>query len=110
MQFPTLVYKKDGPYNAGGSKTYDFREVKDSASLDEFLEDGWLLTLAEAMKPTPKKPIIVIAENVTVDQKDDQPPSRNELEQQAKELNIKFDGRTTDKRLLEQINEALSAD
>jgi len=38
---------------------------------------------------------------------DDAPPTRTELEQQATLLGIKFDGRTTDKRLLERINEAM---
>ena len=35
------------------------------------------------------------------------PPTREELEEKANELGIKFDGRTTDRKLLEKIEEAL---
>jgi hypothetical protein len=38
---------------------------------------------------------------------EDAPPSREELETKATELGIKFDKRTTDKRLLDKITEAL---
>lgn len=38
---------------------------------------------------------------------DDTPPTRAELEQQATILGLKFDGRTTDKRLLERITETM---
>ena len=38
---------------------------------------------------------------------DDAPPTREELEAQAVKLGIKFDGRTTDRRLLDRINEAM---
>ncbi len=38
---------------------------------------------------------------------DDAPPTRDELEAQAVKLGLKFDGRTTDKRLLDRINEAM---
>jgi hypothetical protein len=36
---------------------------------------------------------------------EDAPPTRAELEQMAKELNIKFDGRTSDKKLIAAIAE-----
>ena len=38
---------------------------------------------------------------------DDAPPTREELEQKATELGLKFDGRTSDKRLLARIETAL---
>lgn len=38
---------------------------------------------------------------------DDAPPTREELERKAKELGIKFDGRTGDKRLATLIAEAV---
>jgi hypothetical protein len=38
---------------------------------------------------------------------DDAPPTREELEEKARELGIKFDGRTGDKLLLKRITEAL---
>lgn len=44
---------------------------------------------------------------VTVPTDDNAPPTRAELEQQATLLGLKFDGRTTDKRLLERITETM---
>ena len=38
---------------------------------------------------------------------DDAPPTRAELEQKARELGVKFDGRTTDGALLRRINAAM---
>jgi hypothetical protein len=40
--------------------------------------------------------------------KDDAPPTREELEAQATELDIVFDGRTSDAKLKERIDEALA--
>lgn len=40
---------------------------------------------------------------------DDAPPTRAELEAKAKELGIKFDGRTGDKKLGQLIQDKLSA-
>jgi imidazolonepropionase-like amidohydrolase len=44
---------------------------------------------------------------VTVTTDDNAPPTRAELEQQATLLGLKFDRRTTDKRLLERITETM---
>ena len=52
----------------------------------------------------PVEPIVSVSVEVP---EDDAPPTRAELEQQATLLGVKFDGRTTDKRLLERINEAM---
>ena len=41
------------------------------------------------------------------DSDENAPPSREELEQKANELGIKFDGRTTDRKLLEKIEEVM---
>lgn len=50
----------------------------------------------KANKPAPPAP---------VDEKS--PPTREEMEQQATLLGLKFDRRTSDRRLLERINEAM---
>lgn len=48
-----------------------------------------------------------VAESAVEMTNENAPPNRQELEQQAALLGIKFDGRTSDKRLLERINEAM---
>lgn len=52
----------------------------------------------KAKKPPPPPP-------APVDEKS--PPTREEMEQQATLLGLKFDRRTSDRRLLERINEAM---
>jgi hypothetical protein len=59
---------------------------------------------ANKPKAEPVEPIVSVSVEVP---EDDAPPTRAELEQQATLLGVKFDGRTTDKRLLERINEAM---
>lgn len=44
-----------------------------------------------------------------VETEDNSAPTRVELETMATELGIKFDGRTTDKRLADKIDQALGA-
>jgi hypothetical protein len=48
-----------------------------------------------------------VAREASVVPEENAPPTREELEAKATELGIKFDGRTTDKRLLDKITEAL---
>lgn len=50
--------------------------------------------------------VVQIVEEVP---EDDAPPTRAELEAKAKELGIKFDGRTSDKKLGQLIQDKLSA-
>lgn len=52
-----------------------------------------------------KKPSPPPAPPAPVDEKS--PPTREEMEQQATLLGLKFDRRTSDRRLLERINEAM---
>jgi hypothetical protein len=69
-------------------------------------------------KRKPSKPIDGINHRLLREQKlakevveveDNSAPTRAELETMATELGIKFDGRTTDKRLSDKIDQALGA-
>ena len=94
-EFPTLVYKDKGPYQRIGG-TYDFRSVRDKSEYDDALASGWRATLSE-----------IVEGKQAQDIPDDVPLSRAELESKANEFGIKFDGRTTDKKLASMIYEAL---
>ena len=93
MQFPILVYRCPGPHQGrDGGKSYNFKQAVDKPAYDALLADGWHGTYAEAS---------------SLVEKEDQPeaqdaiaaPTRSELEQKARELGIKFDGRTRDAKL-----------
>jgi hypothetical protein len=99
-QFPTLVYKGRGPHSRAGG-TYDYTDVANQKDLEAKLADGWFSTLPEAIDAHDKPVEVVKSEDNT-------PPTRKELEVKAKELNIKFDKKTTDAELGAAITAALT--
>lgn len=66
--------------------------------IEAHLAEGWVKTLAETVAPVEDVPFI---------DEGDMQPTRDEMEIKAKELGLKFDGRTSDKKLLSMIDEAL---
>lgn len=115
MQFPTFVYKPHGPGKFKG-KRYSYRAVEDEAERQLMLKEGWMATREEACGFA--APIAAPIEPEKVEEKleemvaevDEAPPTREELEQMAKELGIKFDGRTSDKKLIALIGEKVEGD
>lgn len=100
MPFEEVVYRGFGPHqrNGGGFSTLG---VNSEEELAKALADGWFRTLPEAIEAhdNPKAVGEVPA--------DDAPPTRQEMEQKAKELGLKFDGRTSDRKLGDLIAKAL---
>lgn len=94
MLNPTMVYKAPGRHKIG-RKYYDYKVVA-ALDVDSFLADGWFRTPAEAD-----------AGEIFLD---DEPPTRGELELKAEEVGVDFDGRTSDRLLLERITEKLNDD
>jgi len=117
MKFPTLVFKMPGTVlHPKGS--HKFAQAKSQDELDSYLADGWFLTIDEAAEAmdeidlTPHrrlKKVIRKRSPKAVEKSDDDilPPTRLEMEIKASLLGIKYDGRTSDKKLLERIEEAL---
>lgn len=111
--FPMLVYKCPGEHHAHDGATYKYRSASSQEELDKLSEDGWHNSLVKAVeafkapaKEDVKEPEIVIDEELS--QADESaPPTREEMETKAKELGLKFDGRTSDAKLLKLINESL---
>ncbi len=95
-----MVFKVPGKH-VRPNGTYDFTGVSNAEELAAKLKEGWFLTLAEAIEP--KKETFV----ATTETDDTAPPTRQELEQKATELGIKFDGRFSDKKISQLIEEAL---
>lgn len=107
MKFPALVYRCPGDHQMPGG-TYSYLGVKDSDALESAIKDGWFKSLSEAesgKRESATKP----EEEKVVEVSDDASPTREELEQQANELKIKYDGRTSDAKLLKLINDKLNA-
>lgn len=128
--FPQLIYRAPGPI-VRARHSYAAKAVKSQQELEINIDQGWFTTLEEALeaagprasrvsklrsKPVrkPSQPFTrerakpqaaALVKDATVD--DNQAPTRSEIEQKAIELGVKFDGRTTDKKLLERIERAL---
>lgn len=89
MNFPTIVYKLKGPHFRKGG-TFDYCGAADQDTYEKLKSEGWLDSLEPAAVPA-----------------DDAAPTSAEIEAKAAELGIKFDGRTTDAKLLARIDEEL---
>jgi hypothetical protein len=98
MEFPRFVFKTPGSQQHAKG-TYESLLTHDDADHAGKLSEGWFNTLPEA--------IAGVAAEVEAED-DNSPPTRAELEEKAKSLNIAFDGRTSDAKLLSKINEALA--
>ena len=104
MEFPVFVYRCPGAHFGPPGATYDSAIAEDSKELEQLLEDGWSESLVKAVDKflNPSKSVDDSTESV-----DDSPVTREELELKARELGVKFDGRTTDALLLKRIEEAI---
>jgi len=95
MDYPRLVFKVPGTFDCHFG-TYDYRVVKDDGELEVALVDGWFLTISEASAP---KQELAQKNQASLEST----VSRKDLELKASELGIKFDGRTTDAKLVRLI-------
>lgn len=102
MSYPTLMYRCPGAHFAHDGHTYSYCAAADEDQAAKLASEGWSLTLIGAVEAL-IKPVAA----PVVEESDDEPASREELESMATELSIKFDGRTTDAALLKKINAAL---
>ncbi len=64
MEFPTIFYRKPGPY-AGPGMTYDTIGVTDSAQAVALIDQGWKATFAELLE-TPPDPVEIRQDPVVV--------------------------------------------
>mgnify|MGYP003348837805 CR=1 FL=1 len=105
-EFPALVYKAEGKYIRPNG-TYDFTGVNSAEELAQKLKDGWFESIEDAIeaKTRPVEPQKADSQAV---EDDFAPPTREELETKATELGIKFDGRYSDKKIAQMIDEALA--
>src|SRR4051812_33387299 len=96
-KYEDMVYRCPGPHQRQGG-TFDTLGVNSKEEHAAALRDGWFNTLPEAIAG--KAALIELPPAELA-------PTREELEQKAKELGIKFDKKTTDDALLEKIDKAL---
>lgn len=132
IELPAILYKSPGRFKHPRGKTYKTIGAKTPEELSKLLESGWYATFEEATdvagekaygvppkvakwrllkkskkRKKPAKTLVKKVEATVLKSDETAPPTRLELEIKALELGIKFDGRTTDKRLSDRITESL---
>jgi hypothetical protein len=105
--FPTIVYRTPGPHKKPRGKTYAYRSAADQEAFDALIAKGWSASYEEAVAGKRADAIIAKAEAFEDAIDDVSEPTRDELEAKAKELNVSFNARTSDKKLAERIAEKL---
>lgn len=97
MTYPTLMYRCPGPHAAHDGQTYQFRSALSEDDAADLASAGWHMSLMDAVQAVTAK---------SHEEHDEDSVTREELEEMATELGIKFDGRTTDAALLRKIEAA----
>lgn len=122
MDYPAFVYRCPGAHFGPDGTTYDALGVNNDEQLRAALANGWAKSLLQAVEiylnsEKGNESVVAVCENVVVAESeeiaaadDNISPTREELEQKATEIGIKFDGRTTDRKLLERIEEVLKGE
>ena len=98
VEFPTMLYKDRGPYQRRGG-TFSIVVVNTQEEYDSGIGAG-LAThpdFIDQASPAAPEPVV-----------DAGAPTRAEMETKATELGLKFDGRTSDRKLLAMIETALA--
>ena len=82
--------------------------VAPDAAVEDYLHEGWHLTMPEAAAAHEDEKLRLAEEAAAKEADDDAgsdaQPTREELEAQATKMGLKFDGRTTDKKLRAAID------
>jgi hypothetical protein len=102
MKNTTMLYKAPGPHEIhGGHFDYIIVDADEEGAIEQALSGGWFLTTPEAKAAKDEADAAKVAKV----QKPDNllPATRAELEQKANELGIKFNDKTSDKKLSDLI-------
>jgi len=105
-EFPRMLYRAPGAEPIHGSMLATLI-VPDADAQAAALADGWSLTTDEAKQiyadAQAAAAAKAAADALAAVTNPDAPPTRAELEQKAAELGLKFDGRTSDRKLRDLI-------
>lgn len=106
MDFPRLLYRCPGPHSKRGH-TYATRGCNDIAEFKHFSDQGWFASFEEAIVGNHMADVIEAVEAADAAIDEITPPTREEMEQKAKELGLSFNSRTSDKVLAQRIADAV---
>lgn len=106
MHFPRLVYKCPGPHRKRGH-SYRYQGCVDADQFAVLAKQGWFPSFEEAIVGNQIEEIVeaVQAADEAIDEIGE--PTRDEMEQKARELEIPFNSRTSDKVLAQRIADAV---
>lgn len=106
IEFPTLVYRTPGTHQCPGG-TYAYQSAQDAEQLDGLLEDGWFLSLPEALAGKHDEERFSGNKKSEPEQRD--PSAKEWLLAKAKEVNLEPDDNLSAEELLFLICHAFAA-
>lgn len=106
IKYPNLAYKCPGTHHCPGG-TYDYRQVSNENELRAAIEQGWYPTLQWACQGGEIKASDVLGD-IEPETDATTPPTREEMEEKAKELGLQFPKNIKDETLLKKIDEAIA--
>lgn len=102
--FPRMLFQVGDQEEMHGGR-FNYILVHDNDALEAMIDSGWYMTTCHA-KEAAGKPVQAVAETVAIGE-DGALLDRSALEARATELGVKFDGRTSDRKLNTLIIEKL---
>lgn len=102
--YPKYVYRRAAGKREDRS-AFDTLLVASDDDLASAVKNGWHHDVISALAPQDQP--AASTDDLSVVADDDLPPTRVELETKARELGLKFDGRTSDRKIGLLIAEAL---
>lgn len=106
MKNATMLYKAPGPHEIhGGHFDHIIVDADEEGAIEQAQADGWFLTTPEAKAAydATKAPEVKLPPDNLL------PPTRDELEQKANELKLKFTAKTSDEELSKLISTKLGS-
>lgn len=108
LEYPRFVFKNEGLIERAGG-TYSQEIVNDEVEHEAAIAAGWYDNLQDAIDATNETPDVPAEAYEPEPIEIDEPPTREEIEAQARAMGIKFDGRIGDRKLMALIEKALEA-
>ena len=106
MSYPKQMFRAGGPYGRG-DRRYSVTACVDEEQERALAAKGWHSDKDAAFGSVAAEDVIEAAEELEEAIDEITPPTRDELEQKAKELDVSFNSRTKDETLAKRIAEAL---
>lgn len=100
MKFPLNAYRTPGLHKGNHGVSFDYIRCDNEEDLKKAISGGYSASFADAVAGKKPDPVVEVPS-------EDAPPTRAEIEEQARKVGVKVDGRMSSATLLKLIDEAM---